>query len=171
MHWEKSQGVSYCNRYASSRRFLWLIDRISCCLTSHCKLIFKASSTISLKDHCLSLSAAITGLKPTQIFQLFHHTVRYEVYLHELSRGCRQFSFSLFPPVPVSILTVCLPLLPSPSSETWHWHLKCQSDVHSYRNPFSACHLPLNRDSHFPAAYPHFLYPLSPTPLPYLSVR
>lgn len=66
---------------------------------------------------------------------------------------------SLSPPVPVSILTVCLPQLPSPSSETWHWHLKCQSDVHSYRNPFSACHLPLNRDSHFPAAYPHFLYP------------
>lgn len=61
---------------------------------------FKASSTTfhhSLKYLCLSLSAAMTGLKPTHIFQLFHHTVRYEVYLHELSRGCRQFSFSLSP--------------------------------------------------------------------------
>lgn len=97
MHWEKSQSVSCCNCYASSRRFLCFIDHIPCCLTSHCKHIFKASSTISLKDHCLSLSAAITGLKPTHIFQLFHHTVRYEVYLHELTRGCRQFSFSLSP--------------------------------------------------------------------------
>lgn len=58
----------------------------------------------------LSLSVAITVIKPTHILQLFHYTVHYEEYLHELSHGCRVLSVSKsLPPHPLFLsLYLCL---------------------------------------------------------------